>query len=249
MYDKFEPFRDLKFQEFIFKYQKYEVWENGIMIKHKTLENIITTKIDSTNKLCIIINEKDLMTFIGTNIRFERLKTQNDRLQLISISQESSNDCIGLDALRGVFGVTVDTAQKNEFVYCCSLFLKNGLISKLTLSTNDPEKLIEFSSEENVNINKTQIKIAIIIMKLLIDNYDSDGAYASLNEITNSTSNELGIKAENELVDSSVTIINAIFPSHKIVIPQLAGFKRIYFSNYSKSDLTKVLDSLNIMLN
>lgn len=253
MYDNFEPFRDLKPQDFLFSYVKYEVWQSGKKIKEGKTPQQIQALIDSSGRIKVSIVESNLNSEIPPYFYFDKLKTLKDRLQLISIPPPTDTDCIGLDTLRKYFGITQSKPMYTSKVpYCCSLFLKNGLISKLTISTNNPEKLIEFYAEERINVDKKIVFIGIVIISLLIDDYDSDGAYFGAVRIKERAKEDLGINISVEEIQQAIEIINSIFPKCNDIIKKPLGQdtsiqNTVIFSNYSKEALNQIFNSLKVM--
>lgn len=82
---------------------------------------------------------------------FDAFHTSNDRLQLITVPSETNSECIGLTMLRTFIGTTRirKDFNKNE-PYCCNIFTTNRLLSKITFSFSNPEKLVAFYSEPDI---------------------------------------------------------------------------------------------------
>ncbi|UPT65706.1 MAG: hypothetical protein M0D57_14380 [Sphingobacteriales bacterium JAD_PAG50586_3] len=152
IYDKFEPFIQLPAQEFDFRSSRHEVWENGKMINGGNSNTNISCVKTLSDEKEFNIHEKSKIDLdnIPSNINlnksviFDLLITQTDRLQLISVPDNKFINCIGLQAMKLMIGQTTNKIPLLSNPYCCSIFLKENKILKISFSFDNPEKLIEF---------------------------------------------------------------------------------------------------------
>lgn len=151
-FDKFEPFKILQKQEFAFRPTRFEIWEDGEMVGSGKTNSIITAVVVNINgdeKIEIIFNDSKLNHQLTNKNIFDEFITAHDRLQLINIPIETNSENVGIEMFKMLVGAT---RQKKNFngnePYCCNLFLIEGKIAKVTFSFSNPEKLVEFYSEE-----------------------------------------------------------------------------------------------------
>lgn len=150
MFDTFEPFQLVQKRNFAFKPNRFEIWENGNMTSSGRTEFPIVAKVfteTNSEKMEVTIGDLKLHNDICSNNVFDEFVTSKDRLQLIIVPEQTKPDCMGIMGFRMILGAT--RAEKyfnrNE-PYCCNLFLQKGIISKITFSFSNPERLIEFYS-------------------------------------------------------------------------------------------------------
>jgi hypothetical protein len=146
-WDRFEPLQRIKKQDFFFQPSRYLVWVDGELLAQGSISAKViakTIKQDGSEKVRISFNEIQLQNELLSELYFDELVTAHDRLQLIVIPNESNARNTGLLLLKMVFGATCQ--QKNfssKEPYCCNLFFRNHIISKITFTFSNPEKLIE----------------------------------------------------------------------------------------------------------
>ena len=151
MFDKFEPYQGVKKQDFAFRPARYETWIGGKMVSKGETNSIIIAKVinlDGAEKIEIIFNDEQLNTELASKNVFDEFITSTDRLQLITIPNETNSQNMGIMMFKMTIGATrqIKNFNRNE-PYCCNLFIKSGKIAKLTFSYSNPEKLMEFYSE------------------------------------------------------------------------------------------------------
>lgn len=146
-WDKFEPFKVVKKQGFSFQPSRYETWIDGKIANSGIVRANVIARVlsqNSSEKMCISFNEMNLENEILSELYFDEFVTQRDRLQLITIPNETNSENMAIVLLKMTIGAT---CQQKDFSskepYCCNIFLKNGVTSKITFSFSSPEKLIE----------------------------------------------------------------------------------------------------------
>lgn len=146
-WDRFEPFKGLQKQEFTFQPCRYETWMGGKMVgSGKATARIHASVLnqDGEEKMLVNFNEVNLKNEIVSEIIFDEFITATDRLQLITIPQVTNGENTAIAMFKMMVGATrnhKNFTQKEP--YCCNIFLRNGVISKITFSFSFPEKLIE----------------------------------------------------------------------------------------------------------
>lgn len=152
MYDKFPPFKAVEKQSIVFHPYRYEIWMNGQLVKKgKTSASIKVDTVKLPNESDILlrtrIKDKQLSSEIINEFYFDLFFTAHDRLMLATVTTMRSDDPAGLRSLQQIFPMNTRNKKflKNE-PFCCSLFLLNGCIDKMTFSFGNPDKLIEFYS-------------------------------------------------------------------------------------------------------
>ncbi|WP_295676729.1 hypothetical protein [uncultured Mucilaginibacter sp.] len=153
MFDKHTDRKELNKQPFYFQPSRYELWIDGNLLNSgKTDHEIRATVISEHGEEKIKINFDDskLHHEIKQFNVFDKFMTSNDRLQLITIPADTNADCVGLSMMQRLVGATRQEKNfdRNE-PYCCNLFTINGIISKVTFSYSNPEKLLEFYPQES----------------------------------------------------------------------------------------------------
>lgn len=149
-WDLFEPFNRIEKQDFSFQPSRFEVWSAGQMIgSGEAFSPLIGSVIEKNGSTLMAISyyETALLDEILEEVFFDEFISSSDRLKLMTIPTETYTENLGLLTLRIAHGPT--RLQKNFFPkepYCCNLFFKNGVISKISFSFSYPEKLIELYS-------------------------------------------------------------------------------------------------------
>lgn len=157
-FDSFEPLNILEPIEFGFESARYEVWKDGQKIQYDNsysyMRSLIRKKGNGFSYLDISIESEIVGHYIDDSFPIKLCITQRDRLMLLNVPIDNRNDSRSLGGARVMLEVTgvlnhvpmsERTAQlKKNQPYCCSLFLKNGNINKVTFSINQPETLVEF---------------------------------------------------------------------------------------------------------
>jgi uncharacterized protein YdgA (DUF945 family) len=146
-WDKFEPFKGVQKQGFSFRPSRYETWIGGKMVDSGNVSANVSAKVvnqNSSEKMSVTFNEMNLEDEISSELFFDEFVTANDRLQLITIPNETNSENMGIMMFKMTIGATCQQKHFSSIEpYCCNLFLINGVISKITFSFSSPEKLIE----------------------------------------------------------------------------------------------------------
>ncbi len=155
MYDTFKPLMKVKKFDFVFRPTRYEIWQEGKLIsKGKTKSNIIAKVIDTEQgeKVKVIFDDDKLNSELAKENIFDEFISLKDRLQLITIPFYTNAEIVALTMYKMVIG---PTREEKHFSYsdpyCCNLFYKNGVLAKVTFSFSNPERLIEFYSDNLQN--------------------------------------------------------------------------------------------------
>lgn len=151
-FDKFEPLKSLQKKDFAFRPTRYETWKGGKMIDSGNTNSIINArvvKIDEDEKIEVTFNDPKLNNELANKNIYDEFLTAHDRLQLITIPNETNSQNMGIQMFKMTIGATrMHKNFKSNEPYCCNLFLLNGKIAKVTFSYSNPEKLVEFYSEQ-----------------------------------------------------------------------------------------------------
>lgn len=144
MYDTFEPFQEFDANEFDFQTERFEIWQDGNIIKKGNCNfNVIcrVKEIQNENRMIVVLNET-LNGHIKESMVFDKLISSNDRLVMLALPNSSNHNKIQM--LTQMYGSTrpMYTFANNE-AYTCSIFLKNGQISKLSFNIYGSEKMVE----------------------------------------------------------------------------------------------------------
>jgi hypothetical protein len=156
-YDWFEPFVEGSWSKFLFKPERYEIWEKGKMIKGGVIDgHIMGEPTDSFGnaKLEVTVAVPGLDDFIFPSFIFDVLFSQKDRLQLASIPPENPSESNGVASLRSVTGVTTPHGRKfSTEPYCGGLFFRDKCLVQVSFSFSSPNRLIEFHGPGITTIN------------------------------------------------------------------------------------------------
>lgn len=148
MFDKFEPFQQLQKQNFDFQPTRFETWKGGKMVSSGKTNSLISARViqqDSTEKMEVTFTDSNLNNELTQKNVFDEFVTATDRLQLITIPEETNVENVAIMMFKMTVGAT---RQRKDFSngepFCCNLFIQSGRIAKVTFSYSNPEKLIEF---------------------------------------------------------------------------------------------------------
>lgn len=156
MFDTFQAHQFFKKFPFTFQATRFEIWQDGEMVKNGKTSNRIVAEVqqESNQNDILKVSNTDTLLFseIASLNSFDTVFTLQDRIIIVTIPEPSNRDNVGIMSLRTTSGVTRPGKRfnKNE-PFCCSLFLTNKKISKITFSFSNPEKLIEFYSDNSVS--------------------------------------------------------------------------------------------------
>lgn len=160
MFDKFEPFQGLQKQNFAFQPTRYETWVAGKMVSSGRTNSIIYANVvqqDGTEKVEVTFNDQTLNTELSQKNIFDEFVTATDRLQLIVIPEETNVENVAIMMFKMTIGAT---RKRKNFIntepFCCNLFLQSGTIAKITFSFSNPEKLIEFYNDSEIDYNSNK---------------------------------------------------------------------------------------------
>lgn len=152
MFDTFQAHQFLKKFPFTFQATRFEIWQDGEMIKNgRSTNRIIATvqqQLNQSEVVSLSISDASLLNELALVTSFDKVFTLQDRIILVTIPEPNKSDNVGIMSLRTTSGVTRPGKRfDNNEPFCCSLFLTNKEISKVTFSFSNPEKLIEFYSD------------------------------------------------------------------------------------------------------
>ncbi len=154
MFDRFESSQRIEKQNFEFKPSRYETWIDGKIVSSGITESIISAKIimqDGSEKVEITFLDANLNTELAQKNIFDEFVTGTDRLELIIIPEETEVEIMAMTLFKMMIGAT---RQRKDFnsnePFCVNLFLQKGVIAKVTFTFSNPEKLIEFYQDENI---------------------------------------------------------------------------------------------------
>jgi hypothetical protein len=146
-WDEFEAFKVLQKQSFTFQPTRFETWIGGKMVGNGSVTALISANTINQNgneRMLVKFDEPNLKAEILSELIFDTFITASDRLQLITIPEVTNSNNMAIAMFKMIIGATRD--NKNFIStepYCCNLFLKNGVLSKITFSFSNPEKLVE----------------------------------------------------------------------------------------------------------
>lgn len=151
-YDKYEPFQQLKKQDFWFIPTSYEVWTEGALYHKHSIQGKIEGKVigDPTEEKVQLSVSTDIQEAIMMKtVVFDNFISSHDKLQLVTLPQTTKDECIGLKMLKINVATTVveKDFQHNE-PYCCNIYTKDNAIRKVVFCFNAPEKMIIFNAEQ-----------------------------------------------------------------------------------------------------
>jgi hypothetical protein len=112
-------------KSFTFNYKRFEVWQGGNCIFSGNSNGQIIAKV-TNDILSVTIDDEMINNHIVKNFTFIEISTNRDRIMW-------SKD---------IFDSTRKTVRNNPDI--SSLFLKNGILCKVTYTINDPNTLVEF---------------------------------------------------------------------------------------------------------
>ena len=154
-WDRFEAFKKIQKQDFVFQPERFETWIGGKMVRNGNTSALLTARVISqsgSEKMAVSFNEANLKNEIAFELIFDEFVTANDRLQMITIPNETNSENVAIMIYKNTIGAT--RQQKNFSSiepYCCNLFLKSGVISKISFSFSNPEKLVELYLGEDIS--------------------------------------------------------------------------------------------------
>jgi|JI6StandDraft_1071083.scaffolds.fasta_scaffold38811_2 hypothetical protein len=156
MFDTFQAHQFYKKFPFTFQAKRFEIWQDGEMVKNGNTSNRIVAEVQQEANQNEVVSVKNSDTLLFSEITdlnsFDTVFTLQDRIIIVTIPEPSNRDNVGIMSLRTTSGVTRPGKifNSNE-PFCCSLFLTNKKISKVTFSFSNPEKLIEFYSDNSLS--------------------------------------------------------------------------------------------------
>lgn len=252
-YDNFPAFQKIESTTTDFSATRYETWSNGKMVDGSKCQ--VHIKISPKSKLigrdtnAVTLNWSKGRAGIISKFTLDVGFSQNDRLTYATLPKESSGDAVGIVAMRSVIGINDSTAKiSDDTPYCGNLFLKFGVLVKVTFAFSNPEKLIEFYSEEAEDqvISAATIKC---VLELLIEDYDSDGAYVGFNSIKDKVKEEYDFNVEEKHFKQAETMLNSGVGGYKeMVSTGYTGMfmgEKFFKSNYGRGPMRTVLNMLS----
>lgn len=137
---------------YIFNYSRYEVWQGGQCILSGDSKSKITTEI-IRDSLHVQINDRSISNYINSSFSFREISTNGNRILWSKDIFNSTN------------AVEYNTPDVS------SLFFKNGILSKVTFTIHNPNTLVEFYIDENLQERNSGI---IGTVKKAIQLYEND---------------------------------------------------------------------------
>ena len=152
MFDRYSSYEKIEKQPFTFYPTRYEIWMGrGQMTGSGRTNSPIKASVvnlDGSEKVEITFSDLSLIDELAQSNFFDEFVTSFDRLQLFTVPSKTDSTCMGINALLLVVGPTRHRKNfKRNEPYCCNLFTINGSIVKIAFSFSNPEKMIEFYSE------------------------------------------------------------------------------------------------------
>jgi len=170
MFDKFEPFKVVQKYNFTFQPTRFEMWIGGKMVANGEINSTIFAKIvtvDGDEKMEISFDDSKLNNELSNKTIFDRFVTATDRLQLITVPNETNSENIGIMMFKMTIGATRQNKNFNRNEpYCCNLFYQQGKIVKITFSYSNPEKLLEFYSGNEIDYTSDENPLKKIVDEL-----------------------------------------------------------------------------------
>ncbi len=109
MFDNHKPFQRVQKQSFSFTPNRYEIWIDGEMVKNGKTNLPLDAKLVSINgeeKVQINMQDNNLVGELAKANIFDDFITSHDRLQLITIPNDTNASCIGLQTMQMTLGST-----------------------------------------------------------------------------------------------------------------------------------------------
>jgi len=149
MYDQFEPYVSIRQGlDFDFQPERYEIWQKGQCIEHKT-EIAFTVKQNEKGQVLVSVSENDLN--IKTNILFDMAYTSGDRIYCATVPSETNinnSDAFISFKANVPLGFKIITREFKFFdtnePYVFSIFLMQNHIAKVSFSFENNPRLVEF---------------------------------------------------------------------------------------------------------
>jgi len=254
-YDNFPPFQALQSSHTEFSASRYETWMEGTMIdggECKTVINISPSRKSNNQETnTVSLNWAKGKAAIAQKFVFDVGFSQNDRLTYATILKESSTDCVGIIAIRNVTGITNNAVSSEKNVpYCGNMFLKYGVLVKLAFAFSNPEKLIEFYSSEAED-QIFSVLTAKCTLELLIEDFDSDGAYVGFEAIQSLVKETYEVDIAAKHFKQAEIMLNSGVGGYTNMVT--TGYTRMYTSyfksNYGKGPMRAVLAVINNDMN
>ena len=145
---------ELKFQlaPFSFISDRYEVWENGQLIKSGKKQIKIESEVDSNKLMVQIFGFGDYDGIILKRFNFYVLKPSYERLLFVNIPllKEYDLGILNRENLSYVPGPEMSLQKLQP--YASSLFYHQNKLVKVTFSINDPAWLVEFYCQDSESL-------------------------------------------------------------------------------------------------
>lgn len=137
-YDSFTPFQFAEKQPFSFYPVRFAVWQGEHMTDSGPATGVITAEVVATGDgdgVEVTSSDPVLAPFLVPVCAFDAAVTLADRMQYITVPEQTNVDNIGFSALKSAFGPTraaKDFAEDEP--YGCDLFFENSVLTRLTFS-------------------------------------------------------------------------------------------------------------------
>lgn len=217
-FDSFTPFQQLKFIPIELLSDKALFFDQGTLVKE--IENSIriyfnpsVSKITNNEVLKCTIEGTELDNIIESNFEFDLGFTNSDRFMFVTIPGNSNIDCVGMAGLKAIVGNTRNEKYfKAKEPYCVSMFFTDQRLFKVAFSFCNPDRVFELYNTQRNNKSSTSTSLEQIIIYYIIENFDSDGAIVTNNEIIEFVKNNFSVDLTQNEVDRVVENINSYFP-------------------------------------
>lgn len=150
-FDRFPSLQPIEFIEFDFAPDRFEVWQAGKMVNQGITFGRIEARKRNTSQgelMSISLSSLNVSKYLSSTQNFDQFIANGDRLMYVTIPERFNVSSTALNILQFTIGSTRDWKEfSTTDAYCCSLFLLNGRLKKVTFSVPEPETLIEFYSD------------------------------------------------------------------------------------------------------
>lgn len=258
MNDTYKPYQLFeKSLAFEFEPTRFEIWSQGKLINEGKISGKICCSPLFTDDGCSKFETYNFPSYIGLTDKFllDLTFTGNDRIYITTVPRITNiNDYNSFISFKTFvpIGFPIITREVKHFEidepYVCSLFTVQSKIIKMSFSFGINPRLLELYSDQ-VEENPKKIQIAQVIISLLIEDCDMDGAWISERSVISEVKNKFEfIPSENELLNA-IQFINLNFSKTKPVVIRATndfGFSSsiVYKSDLEVEDLELILSQL-----
>ena len=147
-FDNWPALQEFSFDKFSFPVDRYELWEDGKIIKSgETHFNIEFGWAGGVLKFGIVvqIENNPMPDLLKSTISFDKAITSGDRILFYIAATSSNVQHTSLELIKSFIGCTRDSKiyDKNEPILA-SVFTIDHKVAKVSFSLANPDRLIEF---------------------------------------------------------------------------------------------------------